>query len=148
MNTGKTIAELRTEKGISQQALADRLFISRDLVSKWENGRRTPDLPTVKRLSEIFGVPSEAIIDPNDMAFEELSECVDGVKSLPKDKLTETLNAFTEGLGQKSASVFVLRYCLLLEYVRDRGEKRDQREPRQKHTVQNEKKTKKIPEGG
>ena len=40
MTIGEKIAELRTDGGMSQQTLADMLFVSRDLVSKWENDTR------------------------------------------------------------------------------------------------------------
>ena len=39
----KTIADLRAEKGLTQQELADQLAVSRSLVSLWESGARTPD---------------------------------------------------------------------------------------------------------
>ncbi|MBQ1847593.1 MAG: helix-turn-helix transcriptional regulator, partial [Clostridia bacterium] len=43
MDIGKSIAKLRLSRGITQEELANRLFVSRDLVSKWETGARRPD---------------------------------------------------------------------------------------------------------
>ena len=47
---------LRTEKGISQQALADEIFVSRSAVAKWENGLGYPSEDSCKALAEYFDV--------------------------------------------------------------------------------------------
>ena len=49
---GENIRRAREELGITQQTLADKLFVTRQAVSRWENGSRYPDLLTAKRLSE------------------------------------------------------------------------------------------------
>lgn len=48
---GENIRKAREEKGITQQTLADKLFASRQAVSRWENGSRYPDLLTAKSLA-------------------------------------------------------------------------------------------------
>ena len=55
----ETIVKLRTEKGWSQQELADRLLVSRSLVSMWELGSRKPDRFSVERMADLFGVSAE-----------------------------------------------------------------------------------------
>ena len=60
--TGKLIAELRHEKGMTQQALADKLGISAKAVSKWETGHGFPDISLISELSGIFGVDVSKII--------------------------------------------------------------------------------------
>ena len=52
-NIGKFIAELRKEKNMTQQELADKLMITDRAISHWENGRRLPDISLLKSLSEI-----------------------------------------------------------------------------------------------
>ena len=52
MDIGGRIAELRKEIGLTQQELADRLYVSRQLVSKWESGDRRPDYKTVEKIAE------------------------------------------------------------------------------------------------
>ena len=56
LNIGKKISELRNKNGMSQQALADSLFVSRDLVSKWENGTRRPNYRMIEKIAEVSGV--------------------------------------------------------------------------------------------
>lgn len=56
---GERIAELRNERKISQQQLADKLNVSRTLVSEWECGNRKPDIKSWIKLSEFFEVSTE-----------------------------------------------------------------------------------------
>ncbi len=62
MKISKTLKRLRAEKGITQEQLAEQLFISRQSVSSWENDRTQPDLEMLGRLSEIFGVSIEELV--------------------------------------------------------------------------------------
>lgn len=51
----ETLRRIRIEKGLSQQDLAKRMFVSRTTVVRWENGQRLPDISMLSRLSEILG---------------------------------------------------------------------------------------------
>ncbi|MBE5776534.1 MAG: helix-turn-helix transcriptional regulator [Clostridiales bacterium] len=62
---GKTIAALRQQKGLSQQALADLCSVTHQAVSKWENGLALPDIQTLLFLSRHFGVTMEDILSGN-----------------------------------------------------------------------------------
>ena len=53
---GKFIAELRKEKNMTQQQLAEKLGVSYKTISKWETGRGMPELSTIKPLSEELDV--------------------------------------------------------------------------------------------
>lgn len=50
------IRELRTKKGLSQDELAEKVFVTRQAVSRWENGETTPNIETLKLLSKLFDV--------------------------------------------------------------------------------------------
>ena len=54
--TGSFIAELRHEKGLTQQQLADRIHVSYKAVSRWETGRGMPDIENLEELSGELGV--------------------------------------------------------------------------------------------
>ena len=60
---GKFIFKLRTEKHLSQYQLADKIPISRQAVSKWERGQTIPDSSTLIRLSEIFDVTINELLN-------------------------------------------------------------------------------------
>ena len=53
---GETLRNLRTERNLSQQQLAQRLFVNRSSVANWETGRRIPDLILLTRLAQILNV--------------------------------------------------------------------------------------------
>ncbi len=65
----ETIVKLRTEKGWTQQELADRLVVSRSLVSMWELGIREPDLLSIERMAELFGVKTGAIVSDRSFVY-------------------------------------------------------------------------------
>ena len=56
MDTKQVILELRTQKGMSQDELAEKVFVSRQAVSRWENGETVPNTETLKLLSKVFDV--------------------------------------------------------------------------------------------
>lgn len=56
MDLGSTIYRLRTAKNLSQEDLAERLEVSRQSVSKWENNTATPDLEKLVKLCDIFEI--------------------------------------------------------------------------------------------
>lgn len=55
-SVGNFIAELRKEKGLTQAELAERVSVTGGAVSKWERGLCYPDIETVGRLAEVFGL--------------------------------------------------------------------------------------------
>jgi transcriptional regulator with XRE-family HTH domain len=62
------VKELRTAAGMTQKALADQLGVTVPTVSKWELGQRTPELERVFRMTMIFGVPIEEIVQRTESA--------------------------------------------------------------------------------
>ena len=53
---GQRIKALRTAQGLSQQQLADLIYVTRKTVGNWETGNRIPDLTMLSRLAECLGV--------------------------------------------------------------------------------------------
>lgn len=62
MTLGEKIYELRTQHNLSQEDLAGELDVSRQSISKWENGNSTPDLEKIVKLAEIFNVSLDELI--------------------------------------------------------------------------------------
>ena len=62
------LRELRTERGWSQAALAERLDVSRQTVNAIETGRYDPSLPLAFAIAALFERPIEAIFFPDDAA--------------------------------------------------------------------------------
>ena len=62
METKEVICELRTKKGMSQDELAEKLFVTRQAVSRWENGETVPNTETLKLLSNLFDVSINTLL--------------------------------------------------------------------------------------
>ena len=62
METKDMIRELRTKNGLSQEELAEKVFVTRQAVSRWENGETTPNIDTLKLLSKLFDVSINTLL--------------------------------------------------------------------------------------
>ena len=62
METKKIILKLRTERGMSQDELADKVMVTRQAVSRWENGETIPNTETLKLLSKFFDVSINTLL--------------------------------------------------------------------------------------
>lgn len=62
MDTKDVILELRTKKGLSQDELAEKLYVTRQAVSRWETGETIPNTETLKRLSKLFDVSINTLL--------------------------------------------------------------------------------------
>ena len=62
---GSIIKELRTERGMTQTELAQRLHITTQAISKWENGLSMPDVALLVPLADAFGVSIDVLFGRN-----------------------------------------------------------------------------------
>lgn len=62
METKNIIYELRTKHGLSQDELAEKIFVTRQAVSRWENGETVPNTETLKLLSKMFDVSINTLL--------------------------------------------------------------------------------------
>lgn len=113
MDIGRRIAEARTAANVTQQELADKLFISRDLVSKWEQGRRRPDHGMIERIAEALNVKPDSIITRSECVFHELQSCIPNGADIPQEKLSALISRFLRERPRKEADIFISRYYLL-----------------------------------
>ena len=67
MDFGEKLQRLRKEKGLTQEALADALFVSRTAVSKWESGRGYPEIGSLKAIARFFGVTVDALLSSGEI---------------------------------------------------------------------------------
>ena len=67
---GRFIRELRIEKEMTQQELAEKLGVTDSAISKWENGQAVPELNGLILLSELYGVTIDRIVKENDECKE------------------------------------------------------------------------------
>jgi len=68
MEPKDVIFQLRTQKGLSQDELAQKVYVTRQAVSRWENGETTPNTETLKLLSKLFDVSINTLLgSPREM---------------------------------------------------------------------------------
>lgn len=71
---GKFILELRKEKNLTQQTLADKLGVSDKTISKWENGRGMPDLSLMKPLCNVLGITINELLSGERLDKKDYQE--------------------------------------------------------------------------
>ncbi len=62
MEIGKRIKELRGDKGWNQEEFAEKVFVSRQTVSSWENDKSYPDIKSLLLMSELFGITLDEFV--------------------------------------------------------------------------------------
>lgn len=62
MKTKEIIYQLRTKNGMSQDELAEKVYVTRQAVSRWENGETVPNTETLKLLSKLFNVSINTLL--------------------------------------------------------------------------------------
>ena len=118
MEFNNKLYELRKQKGLSQEELANRLNVSRQTVSKWEVGESSPDMEKLVAISELFDISLDELVLDKAVKKEEASEQV--VKSelycdIKEHVLTED-NKKKAKKGLKIAGI-VLGVLLLIDLV-------------------------------
>ena len=63
MTIGEKIKQIRKDRGLTQEQLAEELIVSRAAVAKWENDNGVPDIDNLKKLSELFGMSIDELVD-------------------------------------------------------------------------------------
>ena len=117
---GEKIASLRKKRGMSQEAFAELLDVSRQAVSKWESGSSFPEIDKIVKISEFFGVTTDYLLKDNfygEDCHEELTEH-ENIKSDAEEEIPciskEELDLYITGVKKNSflmaLSIFL---CLL-----------------------------------
>ena len=67
MDFGEKLKALRTERGLTQEQLAARLYVSRTAVSKWETGGGSPNLDSLQAVASLFDVSVDDLLSTDDL---------------------------------------------------------------------------------
>ena len=62
MNTSDVLKDLRTKRGFTQDEMAEKLFVTRQAVSRWENGETMPNVETLKLISTTFDISVNTLL--------------------------------------------------------------------------------------
>ena len=67
MEFNEKLQQLRKNKGLTQEELAQAIYVSRTAVSKWESGRGYPNIDSLKELAKFFSVTVDELLSPDEI---------------------------------------------------------------------------------
>ena len=67
MEFNEKLQELRKQKGLTQEELAQLLYVSRTAISKWESGRGYPNIDSLKAIAKFFGITIDELLSGNEL---------------------------------------------------------------------------------
>ena len=86
MEFNEKLRDLRKSKGLTQEQLAEAIFVSRTAISKWESGRGVPNIESLKALSEFFSISLDSLL-----SGEELLEVAETNVKETKTQMRDTI---------------------------------------------------------
>lgn len=84
MEIGKLLKEARTKTGLTQEAVAEAVHVSRQTISNWENEKSYPDILSVIHLSDLYEVSLDKLLKGDDNMLKHMEESTDIVASNKK----------------------------------------------------------------
>ena len=95
MEIGKKLKNARIEAGLTQEKAAEKIDVSRQTISNWENEKSYPDIISVIALSDLYSVSLDELLKGDQKMAEHLEESTNVVKSTQKLIGAIILNAVT-----------------------------------------------------
>lgn len=84
MEIGKKLKSTRLQKGLTQEAVAEKIQVSRQTISNWENEKSYPDIVSVINLSNLYEISLDELLKGDERMLEHLEESTNVVKSNKK----------------------------------------------------------------
>lgn len=84
MLIGDKLKEARLKKNMTQEEVAEKIFVSRQSISNWENNKTYPDIGNVIALSDLYEISLDELLKGSDNFMKHLEESTDLVKSNKK----------------------------------------------------------------
>ena len=126
---GDRIAELRKQKGMSQEELADQLGISRQSVSKWESGQSQPEIEKLLQLSKLFNVSTDYLLKEDHETLPVQAQAQAQEEPKQEEAFREPFQEWQETVARtfqkqtEEESYYILRKDEKDDYVRSRETK-------------------------
>lgn len=95
MEIGKKLKDARMKSGFTQETVAEKINVSRQTISNWENEKSYPDIISVIALSDLYSISLDDLLKGDREMMEHLEECTNVVKSTQKLIGVIILNAVT-----------------------------------------------------
>lgn len=84
MKIGDQLKKARLDKNMTQEEVAEKIFVSRQSISNWENNKTYPDIGNIIALSDLYGISLDELLKGSDNFMKHLEESTDIVKSNKK----------------------------------------------------------------
>ena len=84
MEIGKKLKDARMKSGFTQETVAERINVSRQTISNWENEKSYPDIISVIELSSLYSISLDDLLKGDERMMEHLEESTNVVKSNQK----------------------------------------------------------------
>ena len=84
MKIGDQLKKARMDKNLTQEEVAEKIFVSRQSISNWENNKTYPDIGNVIALSDLYQISLDELLKGSDNFMEHLEESTNLVKSNKK----------------------------------------------------------------
>lgn len=127
MKLGQKIAELHKKSSLSQEALAEKMNVSRQAVSKWESNQSIPDIEKIVDLSELFCVTTDYLLKngipsfelPGKTTEEKIEKALPAITDQEIDQYLEVAKKAThfESLSIALFFVALATFCLFLSFT-------------------------------
>lgn len=105
MQLGESLAQARKKAGLTQEAVAEKLGVSRQTISKWETDETLPDIRQSKKLASLYHITLDELVD-FDIDVQELTEMINSVS----DEVTEKVDW---------TAVWAQKYPILTRYPQE-----------------------------
>lgn len=102
MSLGTSLAEARRNAGLTQEAVAEKLGVSRQTISKWETDETLPDIRQSKRLADLYQMTLDALVD-FDIEAREITDMISRISEEAQARVDWT-------------AVWAERYPILVQY--------------------------------
>ena len=102
MEFNEKLQELRKTKGLTQEELAEALYVSRAAISKWESGRGYPSIDSLKEISKFFSVTIDELI------------CTEEIIIAAKDERQNALRKFAEFILTRQPYAGIICFSILI----------------------------------
>lgn len=92
MEIGKKLKNARLQKGFTQEAVAEKIQVSRQTISNWENEKSYPDIVSVVNLSNLYEISLDELLKEDKRMLEHLEESTNIVRSSKRLVATVIIN--------------------------------------------------------
>ena len=95
MDIGSKLKNARNEANFTQEQIAEKLGVSRQTISNWENGKSYPDIINVIKLSDIYSITLDALLKEDENMIKHLDDTTNIVKSKNRLKNVLLISVYT-----------------------------------------------------